>query len=229
MNDRETGATLPDFQPRRRMSDLDHVYSQLSRSIMMGEVVPGQKLKLKELADVFHTSQMPVREALSRLVVSQVLEAAPRKSVTVPHVDAKRLEDLVSIRIDLECKALRQVASEPNQALANKLESINATMDKEAARKRPSIKNYLAVNHEFHFTIYEQSGNPDLTSIIEILWLRYGPLLNLLRNNGLNFAKHDHHEKIVRAVRVGNPELGVEGLTGDLMEAAVVIKNALEP
>lgn len=215
---------LPNMKARDRISDLEHVYSELSRSIMMGEFVPGQKLKLAELAEVFGTSHMPVREALSRLVVARVLEAAPRKSASVPQLNAKRLDDLLAIRLKLECMAVEIVAGRPNRELASKLTSINGILDREGEKKNPSIKSYLACNHEFHFTLYRECGNDDLISIIEFLWMRYGPLLNYLREKPFTYKNHDHHAPIIEGVRSGDRDLACGGLRADLEEAAEGIR-----
>lgn len=218
---------LPPLEPRARVSDLDYVYSQLSRSIMMGEFEPGQKLKLNELASAFQTSHMPVREALSRLTVAKVLQAEPRRSVYVPHIDRKRLEDLLNIRIELECMALRAAAAKPNPELASDLAKINGKLEAEAMSDRPNFKDYLAANHEFHFAIYNACGNPDLTSLIELMWMRYGPFLHLIRSGNTEFGKHEHHNAIIDGIRKGNASDGCIALERDLREAAVLIRKTL--
>ena len=98
---------LPDLATRMTASDLDHVYSELKKAIMMGEFEPGQKLKLAELAEAFGTSQMPVREALGRLASAGALESAQRRSMVVPTADFARLRAILSLRIDLEGNAVR--------------------------------------------------------------------------------------------------------------------------
>jgi DNA-binding GntR family transcriptional regulator len=219
-----TNDKLPSLRIRDKISDPEHVYSELSRSIMMGEFMPGQKLKLAELAEVFGTSHMPVREALSRLVVARVLEAAPRKSAFIPQHDAKRLDDLLAVRLKLECMAVEIVAARPKRALASKLTLINGMLDREGEKKNPSIKAYLASNHEFHFTLYRECGNEDLISIIEFLWMRYGPLLNYLREKPFTYRNHDRHAAIIEGVEAGDSDLACGALRADLEEAAEGIR-----
>lgn len=219
---------LPDLKPRESISDIEHVYSELKRSIMMGEFEPGQKLKLAELSRAFGTSHMPIREALNRLVVARALEAAPRRSMSVPLADAKRLADLLTLRTDLESKALRLAMRGDRSSLADKLATVNDQIDSEAAKRRPSARTYLALNHKFHFTIYRACENDDLTNLIELLWMRYGPLLYLLRRTSLSFSGHYHHAELIDAFRNNDPDAAVAALLADLNDAASTISDYLQ-
>jgi DNA-binding GntR family transcriptional regulator len=214
---------LPELPVRPSGSDLEHVYTELKKSIMMGEFEPGQKLKLAELAQAFGTSQMPIREALGRLATAGALEAAQRRSMVIPAADLDRLRGILALRIDLEGKATRLAIAHGREALLDRLTRANAIMDVEAARPTPSIKSYLAANHAFHFALYTASGNRDLVDLIEILWMRYGPLLNLLRRSDVAFFWHAHHADLINAVKSGDAEAAVSALTADLEEAASLI------
>ncbi len=218
---------LPELKPREQVSDLEHIYGELKRAIMMGEFEPGQKLKLDDLAKAFGTSHMPVREALNRLVVARVLEAEPRRSMSIPKADHKRLNDLISLRTDLESKALVLAMRSANGSFAGLLDKINKGMDSETTKKKPNVKSYLALNQRFHFTMYEFCDNDELLNIIELLWMRYGPLLNLLRRGTLLISRHVHHYEIVEAVRVNDPAAATAALTADLNEAAAMISEII--
>lgn len=216
---------LPELNTRVSVSDLEHVYSELKQAVMMGEFEPGQKLKLAELAEAFGTSQMPVREALGRLASAGALVATQRRSMVVPPADFARLRSILSLRIDLEGKSVRLAMQGGREGLLDRLTRTNAIMDVEAARPNPSIKAYLAANHAFHFAIYRASGNSDLVDLIEILWMRYGPLLNLLRRSDVAFFWHARHAELINAVKVDDPDAAVAALTADLEEAATLIDS----
>ena len=218
---------LPGIKPRERVSDLDYVYSQLSRAIMMGEFEPGQKLKLKELSAAFNTSHMPIREALARLTVAQVVTTEPRRSVHVPFVNCKRLSDLIEVRIKLERMAITLVSTVPDPQMALELEAINKRFETVLQAQEPDFKAYLAINHEFHFAIYNSCGNPELINLIEQMWMRYGPLLHGLRQGPTKFAQRDHHREMIEAIRSGKPKAARDAIESDLRDAAVQIAAAL--
>lgn len=219
--------SLPALKARSKNSDLDHVYAELKRSIMMGEFMPGQKLKLADLAAAFGTSHMPVREALNRLVMAGALESSHRRSPSVPAATFERLNNLLALRVDLEGKAVTMAAEASDATLVDQLKQINARMDVEASKGNSGTKAYLRQNHRFHFTLYERCGNPELVDLIELLWMRYGPLLSAFNTGAVTASGHRHHDAIIRAVEKKDGEAARVSLTADLVEAAEVIGSSI--
>ena len=79
---------------------------------MAGRYEPGQKLKLRDLAERLGTSVTPVREALARLVSDQVLVQIDHRSVCVAVLDLDGFDEVRALRLELEGKgaALRPPA-----------------------------------------------------------------------------------------------------------------------
>ncbi len=96
--------------PVTRETMQERVYRELRRALINGRFDPGQALTLHQLAASLHTSAMPVREAVARLVSEQALEAASNRSVRVPPVEARRLADLLQARRVIEGTALELAA-----------------------------------------------------------------------------------------------------------------------
>lgn len=210
---------LPEFEPRRAVSDVDHVYSELKQSFMIGEFVPGQRVTLPELAEAFGTSQMPVREATSRLVVARAIEAMPRRSLRVPLATVERLDALLPLRLHLEGEAVRLATLSPLPALAEQMRNIDDRM-----RETEDTKEYLRLNQEFHFAIYRSCGNEDLVDLIELLWMRYGPLMNIVRNGELSRTGQFRHDQAIEAVKAADPEAARRAICSDISEAAEAIR-----
>ncbi|WP_354425708.1 FCD domain-containing protein [Mesorhizobium abyssinicae] len=78
----------------------------------------------------------------------------------------------------------------------------------------------LQLNHRFHFALYERCGNPELVNLIELLWMRYGPLLSLLKTTPISCSGHRDHAEVIDAVREGDKDSAVKSLVADLEEAA---------
>lgn len=218
---------LPKFVPRRRVSDLEYVYEELKKSIMMGEFAPGQKLRLDELSKAFGTSHMPVREALNRLIVARCLESEPRKSPAIPMASVKRVQDLMFLRKDLETKALVLAMRDGRERLANRLHELNERLFDYATRPVADVKTYLATNCEFHFEIYTRCGNDELISIIELLWMRYGPLLNFLLSKKLSHQDFCHHGELISALKRNDIESACRALAADLEDSASLMLATL--
>lgn len=219
-------AALPAFESRRPTSDLEYVYNELKQCFMIGEFVPGQRLTLPELAESFGTSQMPVREATNRLIVARAIEGAPRRSLRVPEATTRRLDMLLPLRLQLEGEATRLAVQRGCISAVTELQAINAEMDIQSQSK--DIKAYLRLNQRFHFTVYQNCGNSDLVDLIELLWMRYGPLLNVVRSTGaLSRTGHKWHAEIVDGIMQNNPDKAATALRADILDAAESIRESI--
>ncbi len=71
-------------------------------------------------------------------------------------------------------------------------------------RGRREPRAYLALHRQFHFTVYAAAAMPAVTSMVEMLWLRLGPLMH--RSNVGQSAVIDQgfHARLLRALEVGD-------------------------
>jgi len=76
----------------------NEVFERLRRGLMVGAFMPGQVMSLRKLATGFGTSPMPIREALTRLVVVNALEETANGSVCVPLLTPHKLAELFAVR-----------------------------------------------------------------------------------------------------------------------------------
>src|SRR3989304_10124904 len=80
---------------------------KLRDEILQGELIPGQYLRLEELATRFEVSTMPVREALSDLEAEGLVTIFPHRGTIVTELSADDLVDIYDIRATLEAMAAR--------------------------------------------------------------------------------------------------------------------------
>ena len=85
----------------------DLLVQQIRSEIIRGNLRPGARLRLRDLADRFKVSTQPIREALSELEAEGLVQAAPRKGAVVTVLTAEELVDLYEIRATLEAMATR--------------------------------------------------------------------------------------------------------------------------
>ncbi|WP_083595583.1 FCD domain-containing protein [Donghicola eburneus] len=90
------------------------------------------------------------------------------------------------------------------------------------------LKAYLRANQRFHFALYSGSGNPEMLDMIELLWMRYGPLMNIVRSGVLSETGGSHHSAIIQAVRSEDPAAARDALCADLTDAAIPIRSAIQ-
>src|SRR5579872_717534 len=153
----------------------ERVYQELRSALFQGRYAPGEAITIRALARALGTSEMPVREALQRLVAQNALRQTPTRSIQVTPITLERYLELVRIRGSIEGFAAKLAARFADAKLIRGLKQFNLDMSTAiAAGDRLLV---LQANQEFHFAVYRAARSPQLLEIIESLWLRSGPLL----------------------------------------------------
>jgi DNA-binding GntR family transcriptional regulator len=86
----------------------EDVYQVLRQRILHGEVAPGTRIHLGDLAQASNVSLGVVREAVTRLASEGLLHATPQTGFRVPTLSAEHLADLTWARCHIEGLAVGQ-------------------------------------------------------------------------------------------------------------------------
>ena len=144
------------------------VYSLLKNDILQGNIKPGTRLLLADLAHKYDVSEIPVREAVQLLSRENLLENCGGVGIQVRGFSRKEIEDIFQIRVELESLAVRLAVDNISNKQINHLSSI-------IDESKPFIENgefekYFAMNRVFHFAIYSICENERLVEIIANLY-----------------------------------------------------------
>ena len=155
------------------VSKTDLVAALIRELIITGELDPGEQLRQRDLAQRFHVSQTPVREAMRRLESEGLLICDTHRGFTVVAPDVGRIEENFQIRAALESLGASLAARKIDPAGLDRLRALNGRM-RALADDDPG---YAELNREFHFTVYEYAHSPLLLSLMRLLWasLHGGP------------------------------------------------------
>jgi GntR family transcriptional regulator, carbon starvation induced regulator len=82
--------------------------AKLAQDIIGGALEPGSKLKLNVLSKRYGVSAIPLREALSRLASSGLVEIEDQRGYRTSSVSVQDLEDVTWVRQQVECLALKR-------------------------------------------------------------------------------------------------------------------------
>lgn len=200
------------------------VHAALKEALIDGDFLPGQRLVVRQLAARHRTSAMPVREALRQLVSDGALFDHPNRGVIVPEADAATIGDLTRVRCAIEGSAAEWAAATIDTEELAALADIDARMQRCTARGE--VADYLALNREFHFTIYRAARSDVLIPVIERLWLRAGPWLNIMRGEATLGLGLDHHAEIMEALGQGAGVKARRALVADIADAAGIMLRA---
>lgn len=202
-------------------------YADLSGLLMRGELSPGDKVSLRSLALRLGVSMQPVRQAVDRLVADQALEVLPNRAVRVPIITAARLEEVTIVRIAIEGFAVQQAAKAWTDRDMAEIVSHDAEFRRECRRRQPDQARAVVLNRDLHFACYKAAALPSLMPIIEGLWLRIGPVLNLdMRASPERLrmgAAERCHGELVAALKRRDGRAAKAALAADITGAAKFI------
>jgi DNA-binding GntR family transcriptional regulator len=178
-------------------------YRVLSHELMMGRYKPGQALSLRPLAARLGTSPMPIREAVSRLIAERVLVLLPNRKVIVPWMTRARFIELSRFRQLLEGTVAEIACKQITPQLLRKLVRVNSVI--KSCLSKNHIRRALALNLDFHLSIYNASRADVMLPVIEMLWRQAGPFIALTPSMpGVKWSAR-HHDKIIDALKAGSP------------------------
>lgn len=215
--------------PRSRPTLGAKVHARLRHMIVAGVLMPGEKVSLRTIAADLGVSMQPAREAVSRLVSERALEVLPNRAVRVPVLTLGQFRELTAIRLAIEGFAVEQAASHRTARDVAALRRHEDAFRREGASERPRLAAAVAANQAFHFAAYRAAGLPELIPIIEGLWLRIGPVLNVDLRSNLGRERvgksAGHHGKLLAAISRGDGKAARRALAADIGGAARHIES----
>ncbi|WP_051677518.1 GntR family transcriptional regulator [Bradyrhizobium sp. URHD0069] len=210
-------------KPLNRATISDQIYAQLCLSLASGELAPGERLSIRKVAATLGVSMMPVREAITRLIVDNALEILPNKAVRVPIMTTEIFRELTSVRIHIEGFAAEQAAIHRTDEELDLIKEQEVAFRDAVTSSNPSKIEALRANKNLHFIIYRASHLPTLLRITEMLWLRVGPIINLdLDSSVVQGAKTAlaQHARLVHAIQTRDAATARDALAADLLGTA---------
>ena len=161
-----------DLQPVNDMTLREQILTRLRDYIVSGELEPGKRLTEQALSSSLQVSRGPLREAIRELVDIGLIVSTPYKGIFVRSVTRKDLEELYSLRANLEQFAFRQCWASRTEAALLDLQARNAALIQTVDE---GLNAHLAIDQELilHSWCYELSDH----SLLRKSWERMKPNL----------------------------------------------------
>jgi len=203
------------------------VFQELRLALMEGRFRPGHRFKIRELASTMGVSETPIREALMQLVRARVLSMQASRSIEVARLSAAQYEELRSIRILLEGLAAERATTRISKADIASLKKYHQALA--AAERGGHWREAVQVNWQFHHTLYKAADAPELLEMIETIWLRNGPLFNLLYPHATpTYPGRHQHLNVIDGLVAGDPEAVKQAIKDDLLEGGARLLQLLQ-
>jgi DNA-binding GntR family transcriptional regulator len=176
------------------------IYAALRERILSNDIAPGTRLVMRDVANQYETSDIPVREALRMLERDGLVETAPYRGARVTTLTAKEVEETYFIRSHLESIATGLAAERITDAELEQLELLMVEM--RAAVEAQDGPRFSDLNLEFHRTIVASSGNDMLRELTMDIWRRHSGFQRVFRMMPERIAiSQREHEGIMAALR----------------------------
>ncbi len=195
------------------------VLSSVRTAILSGVLGPGARLRQEELADVFGTSRIPVREALRALEYEGLVTSEPHRGFTVTSLDADDVQEVYDLRILLECEAVKLALPLLTDEDLEDLERVFSEM-----QSAETPDQQLAARERFYLRLYSVTGRPRLVGLIMRLRQEVARVLRwatIVHSSSI-------HEHFFEAVRVGDVERANAHLAGHYRRVAVLIRRHIK-
>jgi DNA-binding GntR family transcriptional regulator len=176
---------------------------QISDEIMRGELAPGIALDEMELAQRFHVSRTPVREAIRLLVASGLVDARPHRSAVVARPDKGQLVGMFEALCELEMICAGLAAERMTKAEHTELIRLHNALH--STVQGGETQRYYELNVDFHSAIYAGSHNAYMEKITGETRARIAPFSRAqFTTLGRLERSHSEHDAVVSAILAGN-------------------------
>ncbi|QAY65958.1 GntR family transcriptional regulator [Paenibacillus protaetiae] len=197
-----------------------HIYLTLKQEILAGELGPGTRLIVLELASRFHASQAPVREALERLKQEGLIVGVPNKGSVVSNITAKEIRDIFALREIIEGFAVRTSMPLLTERDYAALENIIEQMDD--ANKRKDTLLILELDMQFHGFFYQKCDNQAILELWNHMKSKVMRFMAISNRHYTTDSLAEWHQVLVAALRAGD-EKAAEAAFIEHMHAYKVI------
>jgi len=191
---------------KKQTPDAGHTrkaYQGIRQMLFHNEIVPGQKIAYRDLAERLGMSQTPVIQALKWLEFQGLVRHERHRGYYTEPVSIQEVEEIYDFRKQIELALLPRTMDRLDAVSIKKLEAaLNAHLK---ASREIYLHDRLLRDMEFHLTLAALSGNrvqhQTLRLLFDLLYLKYGG--NILFSTSMDKAD-TAHKKLFNHLRDNN-------------------------
>lgn len=165
----------------------EQVAGEIRHMIVSGDLPPGEKIRVSELAADLDVSLTPMREALKILDKDGLVELMTNRGARVSEISVEGTRSLFEVISRLEALAAELAARRITEAEMEELEDLHARMrERHEAGDLPA---YFDLNRQIHDRVVAAAKNPDLARV------RTSLAFHVERARFLSVATDAHRER----------------------------------
>jgi DNA-binding GntR family transcriptional regulator len=181
---------------RERKTTTDHLAAALRTAIYDGQFEDGEELNQVELANFFHVSRVPIREALRQLQAEGLVRIIAHHRTIVAGLTVSQILDLIEMRAVLESYMLRKSAPNLDKDTMRRLGKLCDETDQIRDYGAP----WVLKNWEFHRMLYSGADSPAMTDAVERIHLSIERYARRAGTAARQRQAAGEHRQIVQAI-----------------------------
>lgn len=203
------------------------LYKVLREEIILGRLMPGERITENQLCQRFSCSRSPVREALSRLHTEGFVEVLPRRGAVVTKTSPEEVNDYYALLKVLEGQAVEWAAPRLSPAELDELDRINQAMRQIKVDSQTSIEDWVRLNLAFHQMFRIRCGNLKMDWLVEEIRSRITRSLYTSLMVPAFDEYIEDHELIIEQLRAGRADLAGQAMIQHVERAQKVLGRFL--
>ena len=195
---------MPDTALKAQTADrVRSIAAALEEEIVLGWLLPRERLVEEDLAERLGVKRHVVREALAELERVGLVERIPNRGAVVRLLDPAEVRQIYSVREALETLAAEQI---PLPVAPEVLAPLRALQQLHAeAVAVGDARGAFRANMRFHETLFRACGNPHLVELIQGLAQKVHGARSITAASPEHLAlARDEHAAMVEALAAGD-------------------------
>ena len=147
----------------------DRAYAELRERIVTARLAPGTVLREDALMRELGVGRTPLREAVQRLALENLVAVQPRSGTYVTAVDAADIVHISEVRAELEAHAAELAARRLDDSTRDRARALLRALS--ARADGDDQQGLIRLDESIHRLVWDASGNPYLAETLERYFL----------------------------------------------------------
>lgn len=156
----------------------------IRKKIIEFQYQPGDSLNEVELAKELNVSRTPVREALIRLSLENLVTIKKGSSARVSEINIRDFQNLIEYRLVLERGAARLAAAKASDSHIQLLENIQEKVDR---MEKDNLSDLIDIDRQFHQIIHSATENAYLVQSMTNVMNKFSIILRQISYRSKGF------------------------------------------
>ena len=165
---------------------------------------PGRIISENELSQLLGISRTPVREALSDLVKTQIIEIMPQRGCRVAFIDYNRIEEARFARQTLETAILPKVCSKLTPESLSELHQILSRQEKASGESSEIGTVFMHLDNLFHAKLFEIADMAATHQMLSEMQIHFDRVRHIALSIGKGEELVREHHAILAAIEKGD-------------------------